>query len=87
MSFHLEFTAQAKIDIEYHKNSGNPGTLKKLFVLLEEISKHPFEGIGRPEALKHELSGYWSRRINLEHRIVYLVHEDVVSILSVKGHY
>lgn len=87
MSYHIDFTDQAKVEIEYHRKSGNKLLLRKLFVLLGEISEHPFEGTGKPEALKHLLSGLWSRRINKEHRIIYSVLDDVVSILSVKGHY
>jgi toxin YoeB len=55
------------------------------------IQENPFEGIGKPEALKHDLSGSWSRRINQEHRIIYEITRDgVVNILeiqSLKGHY
>ena len=47
----------------------------------------PFDGIGKPEALKGNLSGFWSRRINEEHRIVYAVADDAVIIISCKGHY
>jgi toxin YoeB len=48
---------------------------------------HPFSGIGKPEALKHKLSGKWSRRINDEHRIIYEVIENDIFIYSLKGHY
>ena len=61
--------------------------LKKLFVLLEELTEHPFEGTGKPELLKYDFAGYWSRRINREHRIVYEVTESIIFILSAKGHY
>lgn len=54
-----------------------------------ELSENPFEGIGQPEPLKHELSGYWSRRINQKDRIIYRVDEEIVTviILSAMGHY
>jgi len=55
--------------------------------LLNELTEHPFEGTGKPEALKYNLSGCWSRRINTEHRLIYEVSADVVYIISVKGHY
>jgi toxin YoeB len=87
MAFHLDFTDKAKEDIAFHKNSGNKAILKKLYVLLDDITVHPFLGIGKPEPLKHNLSGMWSRRINKEHRLIYEVDEDVVYILSAKGHY
>ncbi|MFW0715717.1 Txe/YoeB family addiction module toxin [Pedobacter sp. N23S346] len=87
MSFHLEFSNQAKNDIDYHKKAGNNVILKKLLNLLNELSEHPFEGAGKPEALKHNLSGFWSRRINNEYRLVYEVSSDIVYIISVKGHY
>jgi len=71
MSYHLDFTDSAKKDIAFFKKSGNKAILKKLFLLLNEIAEHPYSGTGQPEALKHQLSGCWSRRINKEHRLVY----------------
>ena len=64
MSFHLDFSQQAINDIDYHKKSGNKTILNKISVLLNELTEHPFEGTGKPELLKHNLSGCWSRRIN-----------------------
>jgi len=61
--------------------------LKKLFVLLDELTKHPFTGTGKPEQLKYILAGSWSRRINQEHRLIYEVMDDTVLIYSAKGHY
>ncbi len=87
MGFHLDFSDQSKKDINFHKKSGNKAVLKKLLLLLQEISENPFEGTGKPEALKHQLSGVWSRRISREHRLLYQVIEDVVYILSAKDHY
>ena len=55
--------------------------------LIKDISRNPFAGIGKPEPLKHELSGYWSRRINDEHRLVYKVTDNTIYILSCKEHY
>jgi toxin YoeB len=63
MAFHLDFTDQAKRDIEWHKKSGNKAVLNKLFILLNELMENPFEGTGKPEPLKHQLSGCWSRII------------------------
>lgn len=61
--------------------------VKKIYQVLENTSKTPFEGIGQPEALKANYSGYWSRRINLEHRIIYKVEGDIIIVFSLKGHY
>lgn len=87
MSYHLDFSNQAKSDIEFYKKSGNKAVLKKIFTLLNELTEHPFEGTGKPEALKYNLAGYWSRRINQEHRLVYEVIEDTVFLHSARGHY
>ena len=64
MSFNLDFSEQSKKDIDFHKKSGNKILLKKLLFLMDELTVHPYEGTGKPEALKHQLSGLWSRRIN-----------------------
>lgn len=61
--------------------------LKKINSLLKDIARDPFNGIGSPEPLKHELSGYWSRRITLEHRIVYRVHQGQIRVLQCRYHY
>jgi toxin YoeB len=87
MTYILEFSKQASKDIDLHKKSGNKVVLKKLLVLLQELTQDPYKGTGKPEALKHELSGYWSRRINQEHRIVYQVLDSSVRIHSAFGHY
>jgi len=60
---------------------------KKINELIKDIKRAPFEGVGKPEQLKHELSGLWSRRISKEHRFVYRVLIDEVEIWSCKGHY
>lgn len=88
MKYRLDFTKQSLEDIDFHKKSGNKAVLKKLKQLLEELTEHPFTGTGKPEALKHNLSGLWSRRINQGHRLVYEVMGDtIVIILAAKGHY
>lgn len=87
MTYELDFSEQAEKDISSHKKAGNKAVLKKLLTLLNELSEHTFSGIGKPEALKHELSGYWSRRINQEHRLIYRVSENIVYINSALGHY
>ncbi|KZY61701.1 toxin YoeB [Oleiphilus sp. HI0071] len=61
--------------------------LKRINTLINEIKRDPFEGVGKPEPLKHALSGYWSRRINDEHRIVYKVNDDSLLIAQLRYHY
>jgi toxin YoeB len=61
--------------------------LLRINTLIKEIQRQPFEGIGKPEPLRHALSGYWSRRINAEHRIVYKVTEEAVLIAQLRYHY
>jgi len=77
----------AKDDLAYWSKTGNKAILKKIAKLVKAITQEPFEGIGKPEPLKHQLSGCWSRRISQEHRIVYEVFEDRIVIHSLKGHY
>lgn len=62
-------------------------TVRQINKLIKEIMRHPFEGSGKPEALKHGLSGYWSRRINLKDRLVYKVNDDAILIAQCKYHY
>lgn len=65
----------------------NKKNLKRINALIKDISRNPFEGIGKPEPLKGNLSGLWSRRIDGEHRLVYTVNDNAVIILSCRGHY
>lgn len=60
---------------------------KRIINLIKDISRNPYEGLGKPEALKYELQGYWSRRIDDEHRLVYKIDGDSVIIISCKYHY
>lgn len=87
----LQFSSQAWDDFGYLLDR-EPKLAKKCRKLLKEISRHPFEGTGNPEPLKHQLSGYWSRRINQEHRIVYQVisnedDEQICFIAQCRNHY
>lgn len=61
--------------------------MKKINTLIKEIERTPFEGSGKPEPLKHNLSGWWSRRINLEHRLVYKIENDTIVISQCRFHY
>ncbi|KIA97781.1 toxin of toxin-antitoxin system [Flavobacterium sp. KMS] len=85
------FTPKAKKDLEFWVKSGNKNILKKINALIEDIQLHPFDGIGKPEALKHNLFGVWSRRIDKEHRLIYEITDEntieILNILSLKGHY
>ena len=69
--------------------SGNQASIKKIAKILEELTENPFEGVGKPEALKHELSGLWSREINKKDRLLYRVKEEIVTVvvISAMGHY
>jgi toxin YoeB len=61
--------------------------VKRINKLIAEVRRTPFTGIGKPEALKHQLSGYWSRRITDEHRLVYAVEEDQIVVIAARHHY
>lgn len=85
----IKLLKQAQADLEYWKRSGNTVIMKRITTLLKDIAKHPYTGIGKPEQLKFDLAGKWSRRINAEHRIIYSVQDDVliVYVLSMRYHY
>lgn len=89
MSYSIEFTTKALEGIEKLSKSGNKPILLKIRKLLDELVEHPYTGTGQPEQLKHKFASFWSRRINHEHRLVYVVDEQkiVVTIISAKGHY
>ena len=61
--------------------------LKRINELIKDAEREPFSGLGKPEPLRGELSGFWSRRINSEHRLVYRINNGVLEILSCRGHY
>jgi toxin YoeB len=87
--YRLEITENAKKDLQNHRKTGNKAILNKIDRIYNELKEHPFTGTGKPEPLKHELKGLWSRRINQKDRLIYEVHEDVVTVyvLSALGHY
>lgn len=62
-------------------------TLKKINTLIRDIQRSPYEGIGKPEPLKFDLAGFWSRRIDLEHRLIYQIEEDEILIYACRYHY
>ena len=61
--------------------------IKRINQLVKDIRRNPFDGIGKPEPLKENLSGFWSRRIDEEHRLIYAVKNGTVLIISCRGHY
>lgn len=65
------FSPESLDDLQFWKQSGNIKIQNKILKLLNSIKETPYEGLGKPEALKHNWSGYWSRRINQEHRLIY----------------
>ena len=75
--------------MQVHYKSGNKSAIRKIEQIFLELSETPYEGTGNPEALKYELTGYWSRRINKKDRIIYKVYEArvVVLVVSAIGHY
>jgi len=89
VSYKLRLTPNAIKDIQLHKKSGDKKLLQKIAVLLEELREHPKTGTGQPEKLKYDLEGYYSRRINRKHRLVYEILEEVVTviILNAFNHY
>jgi toxin YoeB len=84
----ITFSPEALEDYAYWKET-SPATVDRIKRLLKDMSEHPYSGIGKPERLKYELSGKWSRRINAKHRIVYAVRESVgdIYVLALRYHY
>ena len=80
---------QAQKDRDYWKRSGNKAIMERISALLKDIMEHPYTGIGKPEPLKYELAGKWSRRINAEHRLIYSVNENIITVyvFSMRYHY
>jgi len=85
------YSPKAVEDLKYWKKSGNKIIQKRITTLIDAIQESPYSGIGKPEPLKYNLSGAWSRRINHEHRLVYEINERnelvILDILSLRGHY
>ena len=81
------FMPTAIEDLEHWKKSGSTIILKRIRQLIEAIQQSPFNGIGKPERLKHDWSDWWSRRINEEHRIVYKCEQNKITVYSLRYHY
>ena len=82
----LIWSAQAWEDYLYLQNT-DKSTIKKINELIREIKRTPFSGKGKPEPLKYDLAGFWSRRITLEHRLVYCIDNDALLIAACRYHY
>jgi toxin YoeB len=80
------FTDDAWEDYLYWQQTDKT-TLRKINQLLKEIQRSPFTGVGKPEPLKHQLQGCWSRRIDSEHRLVYEITDDTLKVIGCRFHY
>lgn len=85
----VKFSESAIKELGKHKKSGNKSINNKIDKIFNELKETPFTGEGKPEQLKHNLLGFWSRRINKEHRMIYSVDESIVTVyvISAMGHY
>lgn len=88
MSYKIAFLPRARKDFDEWKNTDGK-TVERIKEILKDIAEHPYSGIGKPEPLKYNLAGKWSRRINKTDRIIYSVDGEtvLVYIFSLKGHY
>ena len=83
---HIQFQENAYEEfVEWAANDGD--IFLKIDRLIKDISRDPFKGLGKPEPLKYQFQGYWSRRITQEHRLIYRLVNDVIIIVSLRGHY
>lgn len=83
----IAFVDAAISDLKFWKESNDKKNLNRITQLINSIQKTPYQGIGKPEPLKYSLSGYWSRRINKEHRLVYRIENNRIIIISLRFHY
>lgn len=84
----MKLTSSTKAWEDYlYWQSTDKKIVKRINLLIKDIQRSPCEGLGKPEPLKHGLSGYWSRRINDEHRIVYKPQDDTILIAQLRYHY
>jgi len=89
MKYTLELSQKAIKDLDFFRKTGSRKLVDKIVVLFSELELHPRTGTGKPKQLAGDLSGYWSRRIDQKHRMIYKIMENVVSVevLSLQGHY
>jgi len=81
------YQPKAMDDLKYWKKSGQKQIQVKILNLIQAIQENPFEGIGKPEPLKHDWTGMWSRRISYEHRLIYEVKNHEIHVYSLRDHY
>ena len=87
--YSVTISDKAKKDLAYLFKSGEKALVKRIERILQELADHPYHGIGKPEPLKNNLAGLWSRRIDKKHRLVYQVVDQKITVfvLAAKGHY
>jgi toxin YoeB len=87
--FKVIISDKAKKDLLNIQKSGDKASIKKVDQIISELYEHPETGIGKPEKLKFELSGYWSRQINKKDRLIYMIEDNIitVTVVSAVGHY
>lgn len=83
----IVFSPESLEDLQFWKQSGNVKIQNRIEKLLESIKETPYEGLGKPEALKYNWFGYWSRRINQEHRLIYKWENEKIIIAQLRNHY
>lgn len=88
-NYEIGYSDQFLEDVQSHKKTGQKAIIEKINSLVNELRNHPYTGTGKPEALKGDRLGQWSRRINQKHRLIYEVNDGEVSVLlvSAEGHY
>lgn len=87
--FEIVLTEKANNDLQEIRKSGNKAIINKVDKIFIELEEHPRTGTGKVEALKDNLSGYWSRRLNQKNRLIYKIEDEIVTVtvISVQGHY
>ena len=83
----IVYSEQAQEDLAYWKRSGDRAIMKRISALVADMEKSYFSGIWKPEPLKYDFSGMWSRRIDTVHRIVYAVRQTDIQIIALRYHY
>lgn len=82
----IKFSTKGWEDYLYWQTTDR-AILKRINQLIKDIEREPFAGIGKPEPLKHHLTGFWSRRIDAQHRVVYTVNDDTLLVAQCRDHY
>ncbi|PLW97923.1 MAG: Txe/YoeB family addiction module toxin [Marinilabiliales bacterium] len=87
--YKIKILSTADKEIRSYHKAGNKKALNKIHTIFQELQEHPKTGTGHPEQLKHELSGYWSRRIDKKNRLIYRIDNNTITVIivSAMGHY